>query len=156
MTSIESNSEYAAAEGELRAGSDPLSGAGRSAWMLVAGTFATAACLAATAWFWQSSQTAGGNSAAGGQLVVTIEQGPGYGEAAVYLGPAAGSPIADQQSLVEALRRRWTTAAADAPVVVRAAGGVYQREVDRVLRAVRESAPAGRSVTFRITPIENN
>ena len=156
MSSIDSASEFAAAEGELRAGSDPLRGAARSAWLLVAGTFATAACLAVVAWFWQSSQPAGGNSAASGQLVVTIQQGPGYGEAEVYLGPAAGSPIADQPSLVEALRRRWTTASADAPVVVRAAGGVYQREVDRVLRAVRETAPAGRSVTFRITPIEND
>lgn len=156
MSSIDSDSTPAAVAANPPTTGDPLSGAGRSAWLLVAGTLLVAICLVAVSWSWQSTAGDGSGSAQSGQLMVTIQQGAGYGEAEVYVGPPVGTPIANQTALVEVLRRRWSTAPTNTSVLIRAAGGVYQREVDQVLAAVRESAPAGRSVTFRITPLESH
>ncbi len=75
-------------------------------------------------------------------LVVTLDEGPNYGEAVVYLGdPATGKTFSDDVELQQALQS--ALAAAGSPrVLVQAAPGVSMAAVDRVQNILRAAQAA--------------
>lgn len=88
-------------------------------------------------------------------LVVSLVQGSNYGQVVVYLGDGAvGEPLTDDESLKQAL----ASAVGDSSktsLLIKASGGVHQREVDRVGRLVLQTVPAERNLPIHVAPLES-
>lgn len=88
-------------------------------------------------------------------VVVSLVQGSDYGQAVVYLGDGVvGDPLTDDESLKQAL----SSAIGDSSktgLLIKASGGVHQREVDRVGRLVLQTVPAERNLQIHVAPLES-
>ncbi len=88
-------------------------------------------------------------------VVVSLVQGTNYGQAVVYLGDGAvGDPLTDDESLKQALASAVGDSSKSA-LLIKASGGVHQREIDRVGRLVLQTVPAERNLEILVAPLES-
>lgn len=88
-------------------------------------------------------------------VVVSLVQGSNYGQAIVYLGDGAvGDPLVDDESLKQALAGAVGDSG-KSRLLIKASGGVHQREVDRVGRLILLAVPAERNIEIHVAPLES-
>jgi hypothetical protein len=88
-------------------------------------------------------------------VVVSVVQGSSYGQALVHLGDGAvGEPLADDESLKQALSAALGDAS-KSRLLIKASGGVNQREVERVGRIVLQVVAPERKIEIFVAPLES-
>ncbi len=112
-----------------------------------------ASCLASVLVMVMGAPFAPGGDSSGGEgnvTVVTLIEANTYGEAVAYVGPQQqGAELTGDDAIREAVSAALGRGNSH-EVLIRASGGVSQREVERVRRLVSEAAPDGNQVAMSL------
>lgn len=84
-------------------------------------------------------------------VVLVVAEGDRYGESRFHLGGIDQPELTDDAEIRSALAAQLAGNAVQS-VVVAAAPGVYQREVERARRLVAEAIPQGKALTLVLVP----